>query len=266
MEKNLDFRNKQIHYSQSGNGPCLVLLHGFLESLQIWDSFRQPLENDFTVICIDLPGFGKSDVFSENHNMDFMAEVVYAVLQENKIDQCVMAGHSMGGYVSLAFARNYPAMLKGLCLYHSHAAADNEEAKENRNRTLEIVDKGKKNFINNFIPTLFAKGNVAAFDEQIEQLKAWARETSAEGIKAALQGMRDRQSQLNLLTETDIPIQFIIGKQDKKIPFNKILAQVSLCRHSEIIFLREAGHMGFVEAPKICLQAMTSFAKNAHTN
>ncbi len=265
MNKNLDFQEKHIHYTIQGNGPCIILQHGFLESLNIWDDFSRELSNDFQVISIDLPGFGKSDVFSENHSMEFLAETVHAVLQENKIDQCVMAGHSMGGYVGLAFASKYPAMLKGLCLFHSHAAADNEQAKDNRNRTIEIVTKGKKDFIRNFIPTLFAKDNVHLFEDEIRQLKKWAGETSAESIVAALRGMRDRQSHLGFLTDTHIPVQFIIGKQDEKIPFDKILAQASLCRHSEIIFIREAGHMGFIEARQICLQAITSFTKNTYS-
>ncbi len=101
----------------------------------------------FKVIAIDLPGFGQSDNFSEVHSMEFMAGVVKDVLDQEEVSSCVITGHSMGGYVSLAFLEQFPAYLKGLILFHSHAAADTDEAKKNRERTVKIVEANKKDFI-----------------------------------------------------------------------------------------------------------------------
>lgn len=261
MEATIDFKGKQIHYTISGQGKALVLLHGFLESRLIWDNYSRALSDEFKVICIDLPGFGKSDVFAETHSMEFMAEAVRAVLDENRIDNCVISGHSMGGYVALAFADKYPEKTKGISLFHSHAAADNDEVKENRERTIDIVKKGRKDFIHSFIPTLFAKENAEQFRDEIDALRERHKYTSAEAIVAALRGMKERRDHRELLRNAAFPIQFIIGKKDEKIPFENALSQAGLPDHSDIKLLGNVGHMGFIEAEQICLDSLRNFAE-----
>ena len=150
MEKQILYQGKTVNYKIEGSGPALVLLHGFLENIHIWDDFSSALSKLNKVISIDLPGFGKTDVFSEIHTMEFMADVVNAVLEEEKINYCLLAGHSMGGYVSWAFAEKYGEKLKGLVLFHSHAAGETDESRANRNRTIEIVKKDHVDFISNF--------------------------------------------------------------------------------------------------------------------
>lgn len=262
MSYKLTYRDKSINYTKEGSGNTIVLLHGFLESLKMWEEFSKSLSKEFSVICIDLPGFGETAVFSDIHSMEFMAEVVKAVLDENKVKHCVMTGHSMGGYVALAFAEKYHNMLKGFTLFHSHAGADTEEARINRDRAVKAVELSRKSFINQFIPSLFAPDNVETFENEIEELQELARLTGKEAIIAALKGMRDRKSKLGLLMTTSIPVQFILGKQDSKIPYDKVLVQTTLPKHSEITFLRDAGHMGFLEEKEITLNAIRSFASN----
>lgn len=262
MDKTLIYQNKKIHYTILGEGNTIVLLHGFLESLRIWDEFAIDFSKNFRLVCIDLPGFGKSDVFAQSHPMDFMADVVKAVLDENSIKKCVMIGHSMGGYVTLAFAGKYPYFLKGISLFHSHASPDNEDTKRNRDRTIKIVDQGKKDFIHHFIPALFAPENIKRFQEEIIQLQEQAKHTSAEGIKAALMGMKERKSQLGTLCEIECPVQFILGKQDNRIPYDKGMAQAVLPKYANIVFLREAGHMGYLEEKQHCLINIQSFLAN----
>ncbi len=260
MEKQLQYEGHRVNYRIDGSGPAMVLLHGFLESLVMWEDFVQALSKMNKVITIDLPGFGKTDVFSGNHSMELMADVVNAVLEEEKINRCILAGHSMGGYVSLAFAKKYGSKLKGLVLFHSHAGADDEQAKINRNRTIEIVKKNHKDFIAAFIPSLFAEENINKFHDKIEEAKAVSLETSAEGIIAALAGMRDREDHTDLLQTLSIPVLFIAGKQDSRIPPEKILPQIVLPKHSEALLLEGVGHMGFVEARKQTLRTLAHFA------
>ena len=111
-----------------------------MNSLEIWASYTYSYMRDMRVIAIDLPGHGKSDIFGEVHTMDFMAETVKAVLDAVKVEQCVMLGHSMGGYVTLAFAEKYPYMLRGFGLLHSQAMADSNEVVKGR---LESIDTAK---------------------------------------------------------------------------------------------------------------------------
>jgi len=259
MEKQVDFQGKTVNYSITGEGKPVVLLHGFLENILIWDHLTETLKSKFKVIAVDLPGFGKTPVFAEKHDMSFMAEAVKAVLDAEMIEQAVLVGHSMGGYVSLAFADRFPEMMKALVLFHSHAAGDDEQGKQNRTRTIEIVKKDHKDFIAHFIPLLFAEENVSRFSAEIDRLRAMSLQTSKEGVIAAMAGMRDRNDYLELLKRASFPLFFVVGKQDSRIPLEKIMPQLILPRHAEAIILDRTGHMGFVESPEILFPALSGF-------
>lgn len=260
MQKNILFNGKNIAYRCEGSGPALVLLHGFLESGSIWDGFSAQLLNDFTVLSIDLPGHGNSEVLAEVHSMHLMAEVVKAVIQSEGIDSVVIAGHSMGGYVALQFAFENENMVEGIVLFHSHAGADSEQARENRLRTIEIVKKNRGSFIRQFIPDLFDQRHVENYADAIRKLQDVASLMTSEAIIAALSGMRDRTGQIEFLSKTRVPILFIIGKQDSRMPFSQLLQQAEAPSHSEILLLDHVGHMGYIESPTVTLQALSHFA------
>jgi pimeloyl-ACP methyl ester carboxylesterase len=260
MKKSLQFQQQSITYQITGSGPALILLHGFLESKMIWDNFTQKLQDEFTVIAIDLPGHGESSVLSENHSMQLMSGIVKEVLDAENIAQAVIAGHSMGGYVALQFAADHENLLKGLVLFHSHANADTDEARENRRRTINIVKQNKGGFIRQFIPDLFDQRHVAEYSEDIAKLQEQAALMQPEAIIAALAGMRDRESQLQFLLLSEIPVLFIIGKQDSRMPYNQLMAQAVIPSHSEVLLLEDVGHMGYIEAPGKTLQALRHFA------
>ena len=117
----------EIYFDDIGEGNVIVLLHGFLESTEIWKDFAKKLSKNFRVISIDLPGHGKSEIIDEVHSMDLMAKEVRNILEISGINKCVMVGHSMGGYTAIAFAKKFRRFLKGLILFHSHVEADNEK-------------------------------------------------------------------------------------------------------------------------------------------
>ena len=153
--KSILYNDKKIFFAESGKGKTIVLLHGFTETSKIWDSFRDQLSESFRVIVIDLAGHGKSESLEPVHSMELQADVVYEVLKQRKVKKCLMIGHSMGGYVTLAFTSKYPEMLKGLCLFHSHPFPDSPEDLKNRNRTIKVVEQDKFGFVSRFITSLF---------------------------------------------------------------------------------------------------------------
>lgn len=266
MSQYIEYRSQNIHYTDQGEGPALVLLHGFTESLEIWNNFSEELSKSFRVICVDLPGHGRTANFSPVHTMEFMAETVHAVLSFCRIQQCALLGHSMGGYVALAFAQLYPEMLKALILFHSQADADNEEARRNRDRTIEIVKKDRSGFINQFVPDLFAPANRERLSREIEILKNQAGSISGKGLVAAMEGMKVRNGWRDLLGTLNIPVLFVAGKQDSRIPIDKVVEQIALPKHAEALLLEEAGHMGYLEAPQITLQTIRDFSARALSN
>lgn len=253
------FHGKRISFVDKGEGPCLVLLHGFTESSGIWKQFIRHLARQFRVVAIDLPGFGKSDCFSEVHSMEFMAQIVKKVLLALGIRRCVIAGHSMGGYVTLAFARLYPRILKGICIFHSHPYADTPEGRTNRERAIEVIRADKFNFVLQFIPTLFPDGSHEKYRKQIDSLTREASGLSKEAIIAAMAGMKERPGSAETLKKLDVPVLFILGVKDSKIPMERAGEMVLLPKHSESLILEEVAHMGFYEAPKVTLQALRDF-------
>ena len=259
MKKSAQYQYKNIAYQISGSGPALVLLHGFLESKAIWNDFTEILQNDFTVIAMDLPGHGESELIEETHSMQLMAATLKTVLESEKIEKAVLAGHSMGGYVALQFAADNEELVKGLVLFHSNANADSDEAKENRRRTINIVKQNKVGFIRQFIPDLFDQKHVANYTGAIQKLQDQAALMTPEDIVASLSGMRDRPDRLQYLLFTDVPVLFIIGKQDSRMPYTQLIAQAVIPSHSEILLLEDVGHMGYIEAPVKTLQALKHF-------
>lgn len=250
-----------LHHSISGKGPVIVLLHGFLESGEIWKNFVRKLRGSFQVITIDLPGHGLSENLSPVHFMDDMAEAVRHVLKSLEVSSCLMVGHSMGGYVTLAYAEKYPRSLRGFVLFHSQAGADSSEARLNRDRTISLVHKDHHGFIMNFIPDLFDPVNVKKFGKEIENLKELAQKTSKEGIIAALEGMKIRPDRQHVLLQSKVPVLFIIGKNDKRIPMEAIMPQTLLPEHSEMLLLDHVGHMGFIEASGKTYDVVKGFAE-----
>jgi pimeloyl-ACP methyl ester carboxylesterase len=261
MKNFIEFKGRKVYCQVSGNGPCIVLLHGFLESGEIWKNFTRRLAGFFRVVTIDLPGHGASECLSPVNSMDDMAEAVRHVLKTLHVTSCLMAGHSMGGYVALAYADKYPRSLKGLVLFHSQAAADNETTMANRDRTIALVKKDHHGFIKQFIPDLFDPSNTRKFGREIEKLRALADETPKTGIIAALEGMKLRPDRQHALMDSKFPVLFIIGKNDKRIPMEVIIPQTLLPEHSEILILDHVGHMGFIEASVKTFAAIKGFAE-----
>jgi pimeloyl-ACP methyl ester carboxylesterase len=256
----IDFRGKKLFCLSAGKGPAIALLHGFLESSAIWKNYIRKLSESFRVIAPDLPGHGNSEAISGVHGMDLMAEAVRHVLNDAGAGPCLILGHSMGGYVALAFAEKYPRKVKGIVLFHSHAGADSPEAVANRDRTIEIVKKDHQGFIRNFIPGLFDPANIGKLSKETEVLQTLALETPKEGIIAALEGMKQRPDRQHVLARSKVPVMFIIGKNDSRIPMEIIMPQTTLPEHSEVLLLDHVGHMGFLEAPAVTFRAVKGFA------
>ncbi|MEI8202019.1 MAG: alpha/beta fold hydrolase [Bacteroidota bacterium] len=265
MDKTILYKEKSIHYRITGKGHCLVLLHGFIESLDIWDSFVAELKKDFCIITIDLPGHGQSDCIGEVHRMEEMAEVVRIVLQTEKIQHCILCGHSMGGYVALSFLDLFPQMLNAVCLFHSNANADSKEAGQNRMRTIELIKQNKHPFLSAFIPDLFAPENIEPFSNEIEILKERALQISPESLIASIRGMMQRKDHSKLIHHARIPFLFIIGKQDSRSSFKQVIEQAQSAHHAEILLLDKVGHMGYIENKKTTLRVLKDFSK-AHSN
>lgn len=249
----------------AGSGDTLVFLHGFCESRQVWAAFMKPLQQQFRTIALDLPGHGGNTQNNAGYSMSSMAEDVKQQLDELEIRKCILIGHSMGGYVSMAFAEKYSQMLSGLCLFHSSALPDTEEKKENRDKTIDYVERhGVANFINPFVEPLFYRENRKRLHAEIEMMKEIGRATPQASITSALAAMRDRPDRTNVLREARFPVLFIFGKDDGAVPLDKALAQCYLPGNSLVYFLEKTGHMGMFERTYETRKAVQKFAETIY--
>jgi pimeloyl-ACP methyl ester carboxylesterase len=253
----------RIHYSDSGNGTVIVLLHGYLESSEVWNGFAEKLKSEFRIISVDLPGHGLSDVYGEVHSMEFMATAVKNLVDSLDLKKVFLLGHSLGGYVALAFLELFPEYLLGYCLFHSQPFADTPAALEKRRREIEIVKAGKKNMMypDNII-RMFAPSNLEKFSDSLRKSKDIASQIPGEGITAVLNGMMIRPSRLSFMEDGKIPCLWILGLMDNYIPCNIIRANVNLPPNARVIVLKESGHLGFIEEEENSLRAITEFVNS----
>ncbi|MCM5662167.1 alpha/beta fold hydrolase [Galbibacter mesophilus] len=254
-----NFKGTDIFYKDAGKGPAVVLLHGFLENMSIWDSLKEKLVKKYRVITIDLLGHGKTGCLGYVHTMELMAETVKAILDELKIRRVSLIGHSMGGYVALAFAEANPDQVKALALVNSTARADSEEKKKNRDRAIEMVKKNHKSFVRMGISNLFRPKNRKIFAEEIKALKKEALKTPLQGIVAALEGMKIRDDREILLHFTPFAKLMIIGKKDPVLDHAALIEQTQNTEVKVVEF--PDGHMSFIENQSQFIDNVKKFLK-----
>lgn len=261
MIKSALFKQTPVYFTDTGKGRTIVLLHGFPESKEIWSELIKECEKKFRIIAIDLPGFGATPCIGYVHTMELMADAVKAVLKSLHLRKVVLAGHSMGGYVALAFAEKFAEHTKGICLMHSTPKQDTAQKKADRKRAIEIVKHNSVHYISEVIDTLFAPGNEKRFKSEIEKLKAIGKNTSAQGIINALEGMMIRPDRTNVIVNSNFPVFFIIGRKDRILNADDLLKISRGCSRASVCILENAGHLGFVEGKQEVIVRLMRFAR-----
>lgn len=234
-------------------------MHGFLENSAMWNEIANILSKRNRVICIDLLGHGQTGNLGYIHSMEDQANMVNAVLNHLRLRKYIFVGHSMGGYVALAFAKLFPESVKGLCLMNSTALPDSEEKKLSRDRAIKAIKKNHKTFVRVAIPMLFSEKNREIYLKEIEQITQEALELSPQGIIAALEGMKIRKNQTSLYKTANFPIQMIIGKQDPALDYDSLISQTKNTKVNVIEF--PDGHMSHIENKNDLTETLTSFIK-----
>ena len=250
-----------LHVADSGRGErCVVLVHGYLESMYVWDDFVPLLTPHVRVVTVDVPGHGVSQVLGEVHTMEMMADVLHGMLDALGIERATFVGHSMGGYISLAFCAKYPERMDGLVLLSSSPCPDDETKRENRRREIALVRAGKKDVLAHVAPeTGFAVQNRERLKDYIEDLVEQVHVTEDEGIVALLGGMIARVDQNAMLRASRVPQLFILGRHDNYIPVEAAERFVADNPQAQVVWLDASGHMGFIEEPERCAAAILGF-------
>ncbi len=248
MNNTITYQDASIRFTDSGSGDPVILLHGYLESLEIWGSFTTDLAARYRVIAIDLPGHGQSGIFSTIDTMAVMADAVKHVLDHLGIGRTVVIGHSMGGYATLAFEEIFPEITLGYILFHSHSLADPEDKKTKRDREISLVRSGRKmQFINVNVQNAFADDNLQRMQQEVKRALGIAGKTPDRGIICALEGMKARPDRRHVLKGSRVPVMIVAGRKDNYIPFPVYEQHFALAPDTETLVLENSGHMGFIE-------------------
>ncbi|MDV7699119.1 alpha/beta hydrolase [Chryseobacterium soli] len=241
-----------LNFERKGNGKeTLVLLHGFMENLSIWSDMQPHLSENFSLVKIDLPGHGQSDILAEVHTMELMADEVKKVLDHQKLEKVHLLGHSMGGYVSLAFAEKFPDSLKSLTLFFSTYFPDDEEKKNQRIKSYRIISDSFSHYARVGIPNLFNPNERDILEGKIETALATALSTNNQGALACVKGMVERTSKKHVLENLDSKILVIAGKHDNAVKTETTIKNLP-DRTNIKSYVLDCGHNGHWEKPSIC--------------
>jgi pimeloyl-ACP methyl ester carboxylesterase len=250
--RSFEFDKHQIGYIKTGTGPAVILLHGFGEDHHIFNSTVNALEKTYTVYTPDLLGTGMSPInrFSSNFSIEYVADSTAALIQHEKIENCILLGHSMGGYVTVAFAKKYPQYLKGFGLLHSTALPDTPIKIENRLRGITFIEKfGAATFLETTAPNLFGtytqKNHPQLITEFIQSIPSF----SNGALTSYYQAMMQRPDLTPVLKTTSSPVLFILGDQDIPIALEDTLPQTKMPQRAYLYVLENCGHMGMLEQP-----------------
>ncbi len=256
-----------VHILDSEKGEkCIILLHGYLETMYIWREFADFLSREYRVILIDIPGHGLTDYAPADvsgkriNTMDFCASVVKGVLDKCSVSKAVIGGHSLGGYIALACCRLYPETFEKLILFNSHPYKDPEEKAIDRQREIDIIESGKLLMLASVsIPKMYSSSNLRVMDEKIRETIELCEAHDPMGIVASIKGMQLRPDGSSVLSDPTIPSMVIVGDQDIFMPAPMILKMRENFPKVQFEELTDCGHNCFLEQPAEVLNRVVSF-------
>lgn len=265
MEKFLLVNGCAFRYADTLRGDtAIVLIHGYFESLDIWEHFMGELGRKYRVIALDLPGHGISTFPAEGLSVEMLADTVAGLLEKIGVEKAFVAGHSMGGYVAMAFARKYPSKTEGLILLHSIPDADDAETIARRDKEIELILGGKKELLARVNPgKAVAKANHKALGSVIEELEEQAILTEDEGAVALLTAMKHREDANDFIAATSVPVLAFWGADDAFIPLEKAREVADKHKNITSVFLQNSGHLSFIEQEAEVLATFEQFINKA---
>lgn len=249
-------------YELSGEGYPLVFIHGFCESSSYWEGVHDEYSDEFRVITLDLPGFGKSALPNQAFSLGEIGDSVADLLSSLSIDQCIIIGHSLGGYVALELLRNHRQLATAICLFNSSAFADPPDKKENRNKLIEFISKnGVQPFLSTFVPSLFYLETSEKHESVISRIRDEGMSIQPESVILYAAAMRDRVESIDLLTKYPDRVLLISGEYDQNVPLQKSREMAAYLKSSHFHIMPESAHMSWYEQRDLSSAAIRQFAR-----
>lgn len=266
----LQFQNKKLFYRTEGKGKPVMLVHGFGEDGNVWNEQIDALKENNLLIIPDLPGSGNSEMLDGEVLIKDYADALKALAdevilknEEGNPGQFSLIGHSMGGYITMAFAEKYPGLLSSFGLFHSSAFADSNEKIETRKKAIDFITKnGAEAFIKTIAPNLFGDKSKKEEPGLVTKLIDIAKPISPEALIQYYHAMIARPDRTFVLKTFERPVLLIAGKSDSVIPLETSLEQFKMPSISSVHILQNSGHMGMWEETKLSNSILKDFLKN----
>lgn len=252
------YDSKESH----GLNAALVMLHGYCGSSAYWEEVAKELSSSIRVIAPDARGHGGSSApEDETYTMELYADDLAGLLDSVGIEQAILLGHSLGGYITLAFAERYPDKLAAFGLVHSTPLPDGEAARENRDKAIAVLEeRGMDDFVDGLIPKLFAAGRKEDTQTEIARCKMIGYGTSLRGAIATARGMKARRNRSEIITRSKLPVLLVAGVQDGVIPKASVFSAVN--ESTRKVEFEEAGHMSMMECSAQLAEEISSFVRH----
>lgn len=262
VRKSIIYKNKEVVYFTLGEGYPLILIHGYLADSKIWSEIAGILSRSFKLYIVDLPGHGQSEWNPECTSLKSLSEAIARIMHFEGVQSVFILGHSMGGYVAIEMMRNRFINVTGLILLNSHPFKDDEEKISNRNKEIELIKTGKKELLIRFnMANSLARHNRDKYPENVRLLEEMALKQSKHGMISMLEAMKSRPEYTGFLVKYEIPTLFILGSEDEKIDYLKVIEQFSGIPHIHIEVLKDCGHLSMIEARNLVTDVIINFYK-----
>jgi pimeloyl-ACP methyl ester carboxylesterase len=245
-------------YEESGTGIPVVLLHAFPLSRAMFAAQVSGLADRARVIVPDLRGFGESPGPGGGEpSVDAMADDVASLLRRLEVGPAVVAGVSMGGYVAMGMLRNHAQQVGAVVLIDTKAGADDEAARDNRERiAAAVVDSGSR-VLRPMLDSLLGQTTRTERPEVVATVTAWLDAARPDGVAWAQRAMAGRPSSFGTLAATQVPALVLVGEEDTLTPHDDALAMAAAFqRPAPVQVVPRAGHLSAVENPDAVTDAL----------
>ncbi len=238
----------QLAYDDVGVGHAVVLIHGYPFNRSLWTEQTDALTSRFRVVTPDLRGFGESDSSEGPVTMNRMAQDVAELMDQLGIEQAVIGGLSMGGYVALAFVKQFPSRVKALVLADTRAQADTEEGKQTRHQQAEkALSEGMAGIADAMLPKLLTPDTVSKRPEVVKRVRDMMLKTKPQGAASALLGMAEREDLSEFISTIRVPTMIVVGREDALTPLADSEKMQSKIAPSRLVVIENAGHVSNIE-------------------
>jgi 3-oxoadipate enol-lactonase len=252
-----------LDVASDGNGDAIVLLHGFPLTREIWNSQWPELAKTHRAIRPDLRGMGRSNAPAGPYLMETLAGDLAAILDAMAIDRATIVGHSLGGFVAMAFARMYTERVARLALVCSRLAADSPEISGFRNDLADRIERANsiEPVVENYVPRLFSTASFEKDSDAVERARAIARSNSPRGAAAMLRGMAQRSESYDIAGDLQMPVLIVAGAADKVVPLSEAQTMRAAFPAARLAVMERSGHLPMLEEPAALTGALTEFVR-----